>query len=547
MISSSLVQLLRLRYKSRMRNTLRSVKTLRGALYFSIAAAVFLLWMAPQIILAFHEQENGNHNLFSTDAIEALLPFGLFAYCLLNVFLNLGEKSIYFTPAEIDFLFASPFHRKELLLYKILSNAMTLIFTSLFIAVFTFRFAHHFICVAAGFFLMINFMNQFSMTALLIKQIVTGFAYTRFRQIVLGAAGLLLAAGCWQMADYASSIGWIEAMRRFQSSLAGVIMIGIFIPFAKTMTANNILTEMLPWASIALLLNMVLVYGILQLDANYYERAEAVSQKISQAAQRMKKGQSSPFFSSKAESKSGLSMLPAWGGIGPIVWRQFTTAYRNSKILFLLLPILCITMGPILSSKGMSSNDISPMIMVLVWFSFFVSQMLPFDFRGDLDRMDWLKMLPLNPLAIAIGQLLTPTLVFTTLEFLLFGGIALFFAKTQALLTIVLLFLIPFNFLLFAVDNLFFLVFPVRLAQKGGGDFQHFGRSMLQFFIRMITLFAIVGIAGGIGYLLYIITQIQSLGLIASWILLFSAACSIVPWIALAFERFDPSIHTPAE
>ncbi|MGC9329633.1 MAG: hypothetical protein ACP5I1_18500, partial [Candidatus Hinthialibacter sp.] len=163
------------------------------------------------------------------------------------------------------------------------------------------------------------------------------------------------------------------------------------------------------------------------------------------------------------------------------------------------------------------------------------------------DRMDWLKMLPLNPLAIAIGQLLTPMLVFTALEFLLFGGIALFFAKTQALLMIVLLFLIPFNFLLFAVDNLFFLVFPVRLDQKGGGDFQHFGRSMLQFFIRLITLFAIVGIAGGIGYLLYFISQIQSLGLITAWILLFGGACSIVPWIALAFERFDPSLHTPAD
>ncbi|MGC9329612.1 MAG: putative ABC exporter domain-containing protein, partial [Candidatus Hinthialibacter sp.] len=366
MISPSLVQLLRLRYKSRIRNTLRSLKTARGVLYFSIAAVFFLLWLGPQIMLAFHEQENESQLFFSPDAIEALLPLGLFAYGVMHVIMNLGGRAIYFTPAEIDFLFSAPFHRKELLLYKIFSNAMTLIFTSLFIAVFTFRFTHHFICAAVGFFLMINFMNHFSLAALLIKQIVTGFAYTRFRRIALGAAGLLLAAGCWQVAGYASSIGWIEAMQRFQSSLAGVIMIGVFVPFAKTLAAHDILREMLPWASIALLLDVVLVYGILQLDANYYERAEAVSQKIYQAAQRKKSGQGSPFISSKSESKSSLFMLPAWGGIGPIVWRQFTTAYRNSKILFLLLPILCLTMGPILFSQGMSSRTITPLIMVLV-------------------------------------------------------------------------------------------------------------------------------------------------------------------------------------
>jgi len=40
--------------------------------------------------------------------------------------------------------------------------------------------------------------------------------------------------------------------------------------------------------------------------------------------------------------------------------------------------------------------------------------LLPFDFRGDIDLMEELKALPISPVRLALGQLLTPTLVATS-------------------------------------------------------------------------------------------------------------------------------------
>ncbi len=46
-------------------------------------------------------------------------PPALFAFTLLFVFTSAGEAAVYFTPAEVDFLFAAPFTRRELLYYKL--------------------------------------------------------------------------------------------------------------------------------------------------------------------------------------------------------------------------------------------------------------------------------------------------------------------------------------------------------------------------------------------------------------------------------------------
>jgi type IV secretory pathway VirB2 component (pilin) len=107
-------------------------------------------------------------------------------------------------------------------------------------------------------------------------------------------------------------------------------------------------------------------------------------------------------------------------------------------------------------------------------------------------------------------------------------------------------FLIPFNFLLYSVDNLFFLIFPVRIAQNQAGDLQNFGRTMLQFFTRMIILFLTVGVIAGLGALLYFGSKSWALTLIVSWILTVLASVIYVPFISFAFEKFDPSVDTPA-
>ncbi len=47
-----------------------------------------------------------------------------------------------------------------------------------------------------------------------------------------------------------------------------------------------------------------------------------------------------------------------------------------------------------------------------------LTRMVAFDFRGDLDSMDWLKSLPLRPISITLGQLATPVLLLTAIQYI---------------------------------------------------------------------------------------------------------------------------------
>jgi uncharacterized protein YheU (UPF0270 family) len=157
------------------------------------------------------------------------------------------------------------------------------------------------------------------------------------------------------------------------------------------MMAESLLYEMVPWACVALFMNILLVALITRFDTNYYEHAIAISQKVESIKANARKGHANPFQSKKSERNTSIPMFPNLNGIGPIMWRQFTSAYRNAKILFIMVPVFCIMIGPIMFVQKADSEIISPIIFILIWFSIFFGQMMPFDFRGDLDRMDWLK------------------------------------------------------------------------------------------------------------------------------------------------------------
>ena len=127
-------------------------------------------------------------------------------------------------------------------------------------------------------------------------------------------------------------------------------------------------------------------------------------------------------------------------------------------------------------------------------FAVLHAQLLQFDFRSDLDRIDVLKTLPASPAAIVLGELLAPV-VFATLYELPFV-IAIGLVQPEWLLIIVSgVVLVPtINLFVFAFENLVFLWFPCRLANLGAGDFQAFGRQMLV----MAVKFMLVGIGGGL-------------------------------------------------
>ena len=146
---------------------------------------------------------------------------------------------------------------------------------------------------------------------------------------------------------------------------------------------------------------------------------------------------------------------------------------------------------------------------------------------------------------------MTPVVVLTGLDWVLLAAVHWSFhvtlAEQRALLAAAVM-AVPFNVLLFAAENLVFLVFPSRPAAVGPGDFQVLGRQMFTLGLRTLlvvlgaTIAAIFGIVASTlaGKSLAVLTAVVS-----AVMLLESAA--LLPLLAIAFDRFDPSARTPAE
>jgi hypothetical protein len=231
MISKSLFLLVYLQYKAFFRNTLRGLKTWRGIFYTIITVGLISLWLSSQIISIIYMQKSKPP--FPPETIKMFIPFGLLLYCVMNVVSQFGEKAIYFTPPEISHLFTGPFKRSELLLFKLFSSAINVIFVALMMSFFTMRFSHHFLALFIGAYLCLLFLQNFATLIILLKQIVVGTAYTRVRQSLLTFVGVLFIVGVWQISEQALALGIIESVKVFHESIPGKILLSLFVPFRE--------------------------------------------------------------------------------------------------------------------------------------------------------------------------------------------------------------------------------------------------------------------------------------------------------------------------
>jgi hypothetical protein len=171
--------------------------------------------------------------------------------------------------------------------------------------------------------------------------------------------------------------------------------------------------------------------------------------------------------------------------------------------------------------------------------------MIKFDFRGDVDHMDVLKSLPISRWSLCAGQIAVPVLLLTGIHWLVVAAVLLAVGTAGPALPLVATLSLPFNALVFLVENIAFLIYPVR-GPQGAMDFQNFGRQTLFFLAKLIVLLIAGGIAGVAGLIAWVVTHSWlAVGAAALGILMIAVA-SLLPLLVWAFARYDVSLDTPA-
>lgn len=239
--------------------------------------------------------------------------------------------------------------------------------------------------------------------------------------------------------------------------------------------------------------------------------------------------------------------LPNIPFFGPLVWRQCRRAFRFCGSLLISMAIPAMLLSPPLLTVA---NPVVAFLLVVSGALFYTFVLLPeaikFDFRLDSDHLCQLKMLPMTPVRVVIGQLTTPVVMACLFQAIIFIAAGMFRGIDTMLIVAAVALSVPLTILFVALDNLTFLLYPHRPTQEG---FEAFLRTILKFTGKSVLLALFAGaifvwapvaasIAAGMG--LHSPREVFAAGLLVG---ITGLAVTAVACVVSAFRRFDVSLH----
>jgi hypothetical protein len=534
-----------------LRYGLRSLQTVKGALLALVGVAVMVPWIVSVVVT------RADAAGYPPETIRTYGPLLLWAYCVLNVVLSTGERGIYFTPAEISFLFPAPLSRRQIVLYRIVMMTILSLPAPLMLGLVFRNSAAGFLQAFVALLLMLQFMQLFAMAVALVADAAGEALYGRVRKVLGVAVVLLVVAVVLAQGKLPSAANWGEWLQSARHTAWWQVLAWPMRGFFEIFLAQQLWPDFLLGLVWSLALLGVLLGVVFALDANYLEVAAASSTRIYDRLQRLRRG-SLPLSEGSSSGKRPRSLpdFPSWGGIGPIFWLQATSALRGLGRFLLVVGLITVVLFSVLYQNVFdeeSEKAVAPVLIgAIVWISIFVTALVPFDFRGHIDHMAYLKTLPIRPWRLAVGQLLTPALLITMVHWLLLVPCLFLGGKGEGprlgdpgLILSALALSFPFNFLVFGLENVLFLFFPVRMA-AGGGDVQALGRNVLTIMAKFMILGVAVGIAVLAGVVVALLTNRVWAGVIAACLVMAAAGAALIPLVSWAFTIFDVGRDTPA-
>jgi hypothetical protein len=482
---------------------------------------------------------------FVGDAAAEVLPLALMVFSFLIVVKSSGESAIIFSPSEIDFLFSGPFSRRELLVFKLSTSILMLLFVSLMFSLFLAIFAEMWIAAFMGTFLSFLLLQLLGMAVALIGQTVSDQIHTRTRRAIAAIVLALLAVGVVQGLQLGMQQDVWQSLRDFRESWAGMVLLAPFEVFSRTILAERLFPDLLLWGGLALTIDLVLVAVVLRLDSNYLEASVALSQKMYRRIERMQRGGLLNMLDAPSAVRWSLPRFPWMGGSGPIAWRQLTVLMRGSRRLLMLVAAFVVTVIVVVMVAQNTEGGAAPSMIaigLMCYLTFFAAILFP----HELDHIDWLKVLPLSSTAIAWGELSGVVSILAVLQSLFFCVVAVLVPESAVIVLVAVVFTVPIDLVVFATENLIFLLYPSRVVSKTPGDLQHMGRNMVSTMMKSLVIFFCIGIAAGFGGIAYVVTGLSWITFAAvSWVVLSLEGLGLIHLNAWAFRRFDPSVDTP--
>ena len=481
------------------------------------------------------------------DRMRDFATFGIFSFTTWTVLFSTGESTVYFTASEVAILFPAPFQRRQLLSYKLLQSLSGILFVSLLMSFVFARSPGLWLAGFLGSILTLAFLQLLTMNVAFLRQVFEARSSVLVRRLIgVTVLSLLLMAVSQTIMDTPGG-DFGSLANAFRNSTSGAFLLAPFGVFTRMLFPQDISIFLTSFGTV-LALDLCLLVSVYRLDGLSLESALAISEKMTA---RMKRAQSKGIwqvFGSATSQSAGrrLPLLPFWNGLGPIIWQRVTTNIRTSLKLFVLLGgATHLAGGLAFSIHRKSPAEPLAAVGAAIGVMNYVSVLISLSLQNEIERVGYLKSLPLSSRAIVLGELLGFVVLISSVQASLYLGLCALLPSVAGWLIFAAVLAFPFNFLLFGIDKLVFYVFPTRMSKGAPGDFQNGGKQMMFVFFKMAVLFACLTLAG-IAIIPGALMGSTLFAVIPAACVLLAECAGLIPLLGYAFHRFDPSVDTPA-
>lgn len=500
LIHPALWQLTKMRTAGRFNRILANLRQPRKLAVTILGTVLALVWLSNVIAsLLFRET-------YDPESLRTWMTLSLSLYAgwhFVRVAWQRPGSAIEWTAAEQNNLVPSPFSREELVQYRL---ATVLGSTTLKAAIGTLLLLPDLTYPLLGFVALWCGLAFVELIRLIADTFSSGLNLKLYRVfqllLVVGlvAAGIALASTALLKTQSTAAeskipvvfqfgMNFFELLRSSVDTTWGEILTAPFGLIVALITTSVITFEILLTVLAAFSILIVATWSLLRLDS--WSESEIVKREKSKRDLLVCKNTIINDVSKRKTSSFPGLQIKACGGA--VTWRQCVGVYRYGTGVFLaLIPPAILSAMPLFMPRLNDRAAILNFLGGLIFYSFLLlPSALKFDFRRDYSHLLLLKMLPLKPSRILLGQIATPIIITTCFQYAMLG-LACFLREFNSTILICAICSFPvMNLAVYSWENLMFLLFPQKLKQEG-----------IEVFLRTTILFTAKGVACGIVFAL---------------------------------------------
>ena len=542
--------------KAKIAKAIRGLKSPRRMAVTVCAVVLGCVWLS-QIVMSIFLREPADRGMLRERIALGLCGFLLFQ--ILKIVYRKPVEPFEWTPSETQILKTAPINRSALVVYRMTTTAISAALKALCFVLVMIPDLHY---LLAGFIGMTLGLCFLELLRIISELIVYGCGKRNLKILRIAAtvavAGLVGSA-IFTIANQPGVQEKLASPAAYQFLLAVALQIaeytrtsvGALFVFPFRCFSDIILTQNIGYQFLQRLLigsGLVATAAYSAMVANCW--MVGACRKLDRINLGRLRLLSSVEKSASDHGRKTVRVPLRWRGIGAIAWRQFHSAwnYRATLLVSFSIPIaLCCV--PMFAATPPDNAALFLVASLLFYSYLLLPAALMLDFRRDVDRMAVLKKLPIEPINIVIGQLAAPVVLCSAFQAIVFMIASFAGVAGLGFLAVCWLAIVPMNVLIFASENIIFMLHPYR-RNKEGADVLI--RSVLTFTGKgAIWLLAITGLVLWALLSSFLAKQMGLTGAAHFWVVggVFltgtSTVVSLLAYLCIRslarmFDRFDP-------